>query len=185
MTFLSLLRAAVVALPSFAAAVAKAAALVAFAGLFQGAARAAEGEAPWAVICADADNAETCRMEQTLFADQTVEGEQKRLGQVMSLTVLYVGEEARRPLLVMELPLGVDLRPGMVLRVDNHEEVKAPYLRCTNAGCEVQVELTAALVAQLKKGLKLQIGVRPFGSLKLMIMDASLMGFTRAFDRLM
>ena len=42
------------------------------------------------------------------------------MGQLLSLTVLYVGEKARRPLLVMTLPLGVDLTPGMVLRVANH-----------------------------------------------------------------
>ena len=188
MTLLPLLRASLVALSSFAAAAAMAAALVGFAGSFQGAAAQAvedEDEALWTVVCADANNARTCRMEQTLFLDQTVEGQQKRLGQLLSITVLYVGEEARRPLLVMRLPLGVDLRPGMVLRVDNHEEIKAPYLRCTNAGCEVQVELTAELVAQLKGGLKLQVGIRPFGSSQTVVIDASLEGFTRAFNRLM
>ena len=177
MTFLTLLRAAVVALSSAAAAMA----LVASAGT----ARAAEDEAPWAVICADADNAETCRMEQIRFVDQTVEGQPKRRGKLLSITVLYVGEEARRPLLLMKLPLGLDLRPGMVLRVDNHAEVTAPYLRCTNAGCEVQVELTAELVAQLKNGLKLQVGVLPFGSSKTVVIGASLKGFTRAFNSLM
>ena len=176
MTFLTLLRAIVVALSSAAAM-----ALVGFAGT----ARAAEDEAPWAVICADADNAETCRMEQIRVVDQTVEGQTKRLGQLLRVTVLYVGEEARRPLLEMKLPLGVDLRPGMVLRVDNHAEVKAPYLRCTNAGCQVQVELTAELVAQLKNGLKLQVGVRFFGSSKTVVIEASLKGFTRAFNSLM
>jgi len=49
----------------------------------------------------------------------------------------------------------------------------------------VQVELTAELIAQLKKGLKLQVGGRPFGSSKLLIIDVSLKGFTRAFNRLM
>ncbi len=185
MTFFPLLRASPVALSTFAAAAAMAAALVTFAGPFQGTARAAEGEAPWAVICADANNAETCRMEQTLFVDQTVEGQQKKLGKVLSITVLYVGKMARRPLLVMNLPLGVDLRPGMVLRVDKNEEIKAPYLRCTNAGCDVQVELTVELVTQLKKGLKLQVGFRPFGSSKTVVIDASLKGLTRAFKRLM
>ncbi len=160
-------------------------ALVAFAGSFQGTARAAEAEAVWAVVCADDNDAKTCRMQQTLFADQTVKGEQKRLGKVLGLAVLYAGEEARRPLLVMKLPLGVDLRPGMVLRVDNYKEIKAPYLRCTNAGCEVQVELTAELVAQLKNGLNLRVGFRPFGSSKTVAIDASLKGFTRAFNRLM
>ena len=87
MTFLTLLRAAAVALSSATAAMV----LVPFAGSFQGTARAAEDEAPWAVICADADNAETCRMEQIQFVDQTVEGQQKRLGKLLSITVLYVG----------------------------------------------------------------------------------------------
>ena len=185
MTFFPLLRASLVALSTFAAAAAIAAALVTFAGPFQKTARAAEDAALWPVVCADANDARTCRMEQRQFLDQTVKGQQRRLGQLLRLTVLYVGKKARRPLLVMRLPLGVDLRPGMVLRVDNHEEIKAPYLRCTNAGCEVQVELTAELVAQLKKGLKLQVGVRPFGSSKTVVIDASLKGFTRAFNRLM
>jgi hypothetical protein len=44
--------------------------------------------------------------------------------------------------------------------------------------------LTAELIAQLKKGLKLQVGGRPFGSSKLLIIDVSLKGFTRAFSRL-
>lgn len=185
MTFFPLLRAAPVALSTFAAAAAIAAALVTFAGPFQGTARAAEDAAPWAVVCADAKDARTCRMEQILFVDQTVKGRQKRLGRLLSITVLYVGGKARRPLLVMRLPLGVDLRPGMVLRVDNYEEIKAPYLRCTNAGCEVQVGLTAELVTQLKRGVKLSVGIRPFGSSKTVVIDASLKGFTRAFNRLM
>ncbi len=185
MTYFPLLRASLVALSTFAAAAAMAAALVTFAGPFQGTARAAEHAAPWAVVCADAKNAETCRMEQTLFVDQAEEGQPKKLGKVLSITVLYVGKMARRPLLVMKLPLGVDLRPGMVLRVDKNEEIKAPYLRCTNAGCEVQVALTAALVAQLKWGLKLRVGIRPFGSSKTVVIDASLKGFGRAYKRLM
>lgn len=167
------------------AGAAAAMALVAFAGSFGGTARAVEGEASWAVVCADTNDVQTCRMEQTLFLDQTVDGEQKRLGRLLGLTVLYVGKEARRPLLVMRLPLGVDLRPGMVLKIDGHEEIKAPYLRCTNAGCDVQVELTAELIAQLKGGLKLRVGFRPFGSSKTVAVDASLKGFTKAFNRLM
>ena len=58
MTLLPLLRATLVALSSFAtAAAASAAALAAFSGRFQGAARAAEHAAPWAVGCADTKNA--------------------------------------------------------------------------------------------------------------------------------
>ena len=44
--------------------------------------------------------------------------------------------------------------------------------------------MTAELIAQLKNGIKLQVGARPFGSSKLLIIDVSLKGFTRAFDRL-
>ena len=44
--------------------------------------------------------------------------------------------------------------------------------------------MTAELIAQLKKGLKLQVGARPFGSSKLLIIDVSLKGFTRAFNSL-
>ena len=45
--------------------------------------------------------------------------------------------------------------------------------------------MTAELIAQLKNGLKLQVGARPFGSSKLMVIEASLNGFTRVFNSLM
>ena len=41
------------------------------------------------------------------------------------------------------------------------------------------------MIAQLKKGLDLQVGDQTFGSLKLVVIDASLKAFTRAFNRLM
>ena len=139
---------------------------------------------PWSVVCAEANNPQTCRIQQNLFVEKTVQGKQERVGQLLSLTVLYAGETTRSTFLVIRLPLGVDLRPGMVLRIDTGDEITAPYLRCTKDGCAVQVPLTAQLVALMKKGLKLQVGFRPFGSSKTVVVDASLTGFTKAFGQI-
>jgi len=149
-----------------------------------GPAVAAEKGPAWSVVCGDAKNSQTCRMEQKLFAQKVVKGQQQTLGKVLGLTVLYAGKKSRQPMLVMDLPLGVDLRPGMVLRVDNGKETTAPYLRCMKTGCLARLRLTPQMVAMMRKGLKLRVGFRPFGSAKTVVVDASLKGFTKAFARL-
>ena len=149
-----------------------------------GIAVAAEKGSAWSVVCGDDKNAQTCRMEQKLFAQKVVKGRQRTLGKMLGLTVRYAGKDSRQPVLVMDLPLGVDLRAGMVLRIDNGKETTARYLRCTKNGCSSRLRLTPQMVAMMRKGSKLQIGFRPFGSAKTMVVDASLKGFTKAFARL-
>lgn len=149
-----------------------------------GPAVAAEKRSAWSVVCADANNARTCRMVQKRLASKVVKGRRQTVGKVLGLTVRYTGKGRRQPMLVMDLPLGVDLRAGMVLRIDNGKETTARYLRCTKNGCTSRVRLTPQMVVTMRKGLNLQVGFRPFGSAKMMVVNASLMGFSRAFARL-
>ena len=152
--------------------------------LLLGIAIADEKGSDWSVSCGDEKNAQTCRMEQKLFAQKEVDGQQQTIGKVLSLTILYVGKDSREPVLVMDLPLGVDLRPGMVLRIDGGKETNAPYLQCTKNGCSSNLRLTSQMVNTLRRGLMLQVGFRPWGSPKLMTVEASLKGFSAAFARL-
>lgn len=148
-----------------------------------GNAAVAQKKPAWFVICIDEKDAKTCRIVQKLFTEQGVKGKQRTYGKVLSLTVAY-GGTPRQPVLVMDMPLGVDLRPGMVLRVDNRKEMTAPYLRCTGEGCTSRIALTPPVLAMLRRGSKLHVGFRPFSSNQTLVVDASLIGFSKAFARI-
>lgn len=136
----------------------------------------------WKLICQKEDDPRTCRIEQRLFMNQKVDGETKNVGQVLNVSVFYTGKDERKPFILMQLPLGVDLRAGMAMQVDSSRQMKAPFVKCTKAGCEVQSIMTPELLAQLKKGTTMKVGFRPYGVTKTMVVDVNLIGFTRAFS---
>ena len=123
------------------------------AGLVFSYAPAAQEESPWKIICADGIKPETCRITQTLFLSKEIEGKRKTLGKVLGLTVIYVTDpksKIRDPHLSIQMPLGVDLRPGAVLKVDKGREIPVQYLRCTNNGCDASLQLDSKFLKALK-----------------------------------
>lgn len=143
-------------------------------------------EAPaWRLVCADENNAATCRMNQELFLQQSVDGELQTVGRLLNLTIVYLNtDEERLPFMSLQMPLGVDLRPGGVMRVDEEAETVLEFLRCTEAGCDASAPVTPELLAQLRAGGVLRVGFRPWGSEQVTAVEASLIGFTAAFEQL-
>jgi len=138
----------------------------------------------WQKICGNANKAETCRISQQLFISQKgKDGKQKAGGRILGLTVLYAGEK-RAPHLSISLPLGVDLRPGAVLKVDKGKDIPVQYLRCTQAGCDASLKLDDTYLKALKAGNNLLVGFRPWGSGKTTVLKASLTGFSKVFKGL-
>jgi invasion protein IalB len=144
-------------------------------------ATAAEGES-WKLVCQKEDDPRSCLIEQRLFLNKKIEGEQKQVGRLLNISVFYTGKDERKPFIVFQLPLGVDLQAGMALQIDKSAEMKAPFAKCTNDGCEVRSLMTKDLLAQLKKGTTLKVGFRPHGVERTMVVNADLMGFTRAIS---
>ena len=64
----------------------------------------------------------------------------------------------RRSHITMKLPLGVDLRPGAVIRVDKGSEVLLKYLRCTKEGCTVSRGIDDVYLRDMKRGQTLNVG---------------------------
>ena len=72
----------------------------------------------------------------------------------------------------------------MVMRIEKGKERTGTYLRCLNTGCEVNFLLRDNMVALLKAGKVLRAGFVPLGSEKVLVVEASLIGFTKAFNML-
>lgn len=144
-------------------------------------------EPVWRKVCADPKKPETCRLKQQLFVTKKIDGKQKNLGRILGLTVVYAENaktKKRQPYLGIRLPLGVDLRPGIVIKVDEGKEVPLKYLRCTKAGCEAGTALDKNMLWMLGIGYHFYVGFRPWGGDKTTVLKASLTGFKKAFAEL-
>lgn len=111
----------------------------------------------WVSVCNKLDVEETCFIQQLV----NVENEQKQVSPLLKATVTKVQENL---ILQLQLPLGMDLRPGVVMRVDEKEEKNRPYTACFRDGCFVLINIDTELLADFKAGQKARIGFRPFNT---------------------
>ncbi|WP_231373441.1 invasion associated locus B family protein [Thioalkalivibrio sp. ALE19] len=131
----------------------------------------------WESLCWELDDGgEFCQMQQTLQVEN--QGQQ---GPYLQTTVRSEGD---RHVMELLLPLGVDLRPGIVMQVDEGEERNAGFVTCIQQGCVAATELTDEMLAELRGGRELNVGFRPLQSEQVLVFDVSLMGFTAASNRL-
>ncbi len=126
----------------------------------------------WVGVCADVEGQEVCEMQQTL----TIENE---TGNVPLFRASVHNVENS---LVMQLlfPLGLDLRAGMVLQIDEGEEFTSGFLTCVQEGCLAVFPLDSELLAAMRAGNSAKIGFRPFNTNETLVLELSLSGFTAA-----
>lgn len=131
----------------------------------------------WVLICAEQAEQKRCHMQQTLSVQQ---GEQNQ--RVLQAIVTRQGDQR---LLEIIVPLGVDLRPGLLIQVDENPVGATPYLTCNEAGCISLLNLDNALWRQLRAGQTAKVGLRGVGQAENTVLELSLKGFTAASNALM
>ncbi|QEW06787.1 invasion associated locus B family protein [Nitrincola iocasae] len=126
----------------------------------------------WVGICAEVQGQERCEIQQVL----NMENEQGNT-RLLRATVSKLDNQ-----LIMQLlmPLGLDVRPGVVMQVDEGEEFSAPFLTCVQEGCLVAIPLDESRLTALRSGSVAKVGFRPFNTDQTLVLELSLMGFTRA-----
>ena len=129
----------------------------------------------WRYSC-DKENPESCYIRYELHVSQTLDGGERPIGKLLSATVLYIAnEEQTEPslFLSLSLPLGVDLRPGAIIKVDGGERENLPFLQCTQKGCDVSRVIDADFLAALKQGKILYVAFIAWGGSKTSILEVS------------
>lgn len=134
----------------------------------------------WEVICAKPEKKEVCQAVQALETRNEKDGRstQQRLLRVT------LKKQQEGIVLSFELPFGIDLRPGIVYQIDGAAEATLPFLTCMPVGCLVSTVLTNSIATQLKSGKQMKVGFRPLGSEKVVVIDVSLDGLSKAFTEL-
>lgn len=126
----------------------------------------------WVGVCADIQGQERCEIQQTL----NMENEQGN-ARLLRTSVNFIDNQLVMQLL---LPLGLDLRAGIVMQIDEGEEFGSGFLTCVQEGCLVAFPLDNDRLAALRAGNQMKVGFRPFNTNETLVLEISLMGFTRA-----
>jgi len=84
---------------------------------------------------------------------------------------------------IVTMPLGISLPAGAAISVDGGDSLDIVIERCDTNGCLGTVTLSAAFLAQLKRGREARIGFHD-GARRRIDVPVSLLGFTAGFNSL-
>jgi invasion protein IalB len=115
------------------------------------AAPAGEEQSAWVKLCEEAPNLQDPKkkLNVCLTHHERLDGNSGRV--LVSAAVREVDGQDKKALMVM-VPLGMALPPGVQVKVDENEAVKLQYTLCHAAGCTAEAEATPAVIEQMKKG---------------------------------
>jgi invasion protein IalB len=128
----------------------------------------------WARKCEKPQGAK----EKICFIFQQVSsGEDDKILADAAITYL---PKAKKPVMIITLPLGVFLPAGIMLKIDDdNETAQAPFLQCINIGCRTRLQLTDKLITKMKGGNKMIVAFYTQEQ-KQLAFPISLRGFTAA-----
>ena len=135
----------------------------------------------WQTACEKPPAKEGQEVEEQcyIFQNISMKDTKKRL---LLIAIGYVGGDGK-PAAIMTLPLGILLPPGVGFTVGDSKPQQVPVRQCIPNGCRAVLQLSDALIANMKKGTQAQVTLhdmsgRPIG------VPVSLLGFTAGFNSL-
>jgi invasion protein IalB len=122
---------------------------------------------------------EACEMRQNIVNKQ---------GARVVLVIVGRVPHMEMPGMLILMPLGIALPPGVFLKVDDGDRQQVQLKICEKEGCRVEMVLTSDLVAQLKAGTKATVTFYVYnreGKEQEVNIPVSLLGFSAALAEVM
>lgn len=125
----------------------------------------------WQVLCEQTpQGGENCFISQAIADEEGDPVMQVSLGRVDGESVI-----------VIHLPLGLDLRYGILLEIEENLQLEMPYQVCLPEGCRVVGRADNDLLAAMRAGRNFNVVLVPFGAEQPVAIQGSLMGFTAGY----
>jgi invasion protein IalB len=106
----------------------------------------------WVVNCQDNNGKLDCRAGQAVFLKTT--------GQRLLSVAVRVPADTKKPILMVQVPLGVYLPGGASLQIGQDQAKVLPFKGCDQSGCLAEYPVTEAEIAAMSKGAELKISVQ-------------------------
>jgi invasion protein IalB len=144
------------------------------------AAPAAETQPPpanWASRCAaeGRQSAPDCSVEQSIIETKS--------RQLLMQIVVRVPPDTRKPVLTIQLPLGLFLPAGVTIRFDEGKPERFDVQTCDQKGCYLQMPVSNEMMAEMAKGKQMSVTFQNLGKQDIGV-PVSLAGFTVAYDKI-
>ncbi|MEP3303525.1 MAG: invasion associated locus B family protein [Roseibium sp.] len=137
-------------------------------------AQTAEEESPWVKVC-NVDpkvNKEICLITQELRTNT---------GQFLSsVAIREIDGEARKTLLIA-VPTGMLIQPGLRVQIDSGKQTQAKYGICFPNACYSELVIDESFVNSMKQGGKLVLTTLNQQA-KAIPLELTLIGFTKVYD---
>ncbi|MGH6825778.1 invasion associated locus B family protein [Methyloceanibacter sp.] len=129
----------------------------------------------WVVSCADNRGRLDCRAGQSVFIKNT----RQRL---LSVAV-RVPPDTKKPVMMLQVPLGVYLPAGASLQIGQDEAKTLPFKGCDQGGCVAEYAVTEAEIAAMAKGSDLKISVQNQNQQPAFTVTVPVTGFAAAYAK--
>jgi invasion protein IalB len=131
----------------------------------------------WAARCSSASREAPleCAIEQTAVLSKT--------GQLIVLVNIRVPSDTHTPVILVQLPLGLNLPVGAKLQVDDGKTVDLQIQTCEARGCYASTPIAPDLLAALKSGKQLKVAFQNLGK-EVIAIPLPLADFAAAYDKI-
>lgn len=116
-----------------------------------------------------------CAIEQTAVLTKT--------GQLIVLINIRVASDARTPIAVIQLPLGLNLPAGAKLQVDDGKTADLQIQTCEQRGCYANTPIATDMLTAMKSGKQLKVSFQNLGK-EVISIPMPLADFTAAYDKI-
>ena len=129
----------------------------------------------WVVNCLDNQGKLDCRAEQSAFVTGT--------GQRVLSVAVRVPPDSKKPVLMVQVPLGVYLPAGASLQIGKEKAKTLPFKGCYQAGCVAEYAITEPEIAAMTKGSDLTVSVQNQNQQPAFTITVPVTGFAAAYAK--
>jgi invasion protein IalB len=131
----------------------------------------------WAARCTSASREAPleCVIEQTAVLSKT--------GQLIVLVNIRVPSDTHTPVILIQLPLGLNLPAGAKLQVDDAKTIDLQIQTCEARGCYTSAPIAPEQLAAMKSGKELKISFQNLGK-EVITIPMPLADFAAAYDKI-
>jgi invasion protein IalB len=130
----------------------------------------------WTVTCGDNAGKLDCRASQQVYIKTT--------GQRLLAVAVRVPPDTKKPVLMLQAPLGVYLPAGASVKIGKGVPIALPFKGCDRFGCVADYDLKDAELAAMLKGSDITISVQNQNKRPAFTITVPVTGFADAYAKI-
>jgi invasion protein IalB len=130
----------------------------------------------WVVNCQDNKGELVCSAGQAAYVKTT--------GQRLLTVLVQFAPDTKKPMLMLQVPLGVYLPAGASLQIGKDEAKTLPFTGCVQTGCVAEYAITEGEIAAMIKGSGLTISVQNQNQKPAFTVTVPATGFAAAYAKI-